>query len=33
MPVPTIDRPVSELRQRMLEDMAKRGLRSDTQHE
>ena len=33
MPVPTIDRPVSALRQRMLEDMAMRGLRSDTQHE
>ena len=26
MPVPTIDRPVSALRQRMLEDMAMRGL-------
>lgn len=33
MPVPTIDRPVSALRQRMIEDMAMRGLRSDTQHE
>src|SRR3984957_12471896 len=33
MPVPTTDRPVSALRQRMLEDMAMRGLRSDTQHE
>ena len=33
MPVPTIDRPVSALRQRMLEDTAMRGLRSDTQHE
>jgi site-specific recombinase XerD len=33
MPVPTIDRPVSALRQRMMEDMAMRGLRSDTQHE
>src|ERR1700732_3867275 len=33
MPVPTIDRPVSSLRQRMIEDMAMRGLRSDTQHE
>ena len=33
MPVPTIDRPVSPLRQRMIEDMAMRGLRSDTQHE
>ena len=33
MPVSTIDRPVSALRQRMLEDMAMRGLRSDTQHE
>jgi len=28
MPAPTIDRPVSALRQRMLEDMAMRGLRS-----
>ena len=33
MPVPTIDRPVSALRQRMIEDMALRGLRSDTRHE
>jgi Phage integrase, N-terminal SAM-like domain len=33
MPVPIIDRPVSALRQRMIEDMAMRGLRSDTQHE
>jgi hypothetical protein len=33
MPVPTIERPVSALRQRMIEDMAMRGLRSDTQHE
>src|SRR5271166_1440456 len=33
MPVPTIDRPVSALRQRMIEDMGMRGLRSDTQHE
>src|SRR5580692_7519662 len=33
MPVPTVDHPVSALRQRMLEDMAMRGLRSDTQHE
>ena len=33
MPGPTIDRPVSALRQRMLEDMAMRGLRSDTQHD
>ena len=33
MPAPTIDRPVSALRQRMLEDMAKRGLRSHTQHD
>src|SRR6202047_818370 len=33
MPVPTIDRPVSAVRKRMLEDMAMRGLRSDTQHE
>ena len=28
MPVSTVDRPVSALRQRMLEDMAMRGLRS-----
>ena len=33
MPVSTIDRPVSALRQRMLEDMAMRGLRSDTQRD
>ena len=33
MPVSTIERPVSALRQRMLEDMAKRGLRSHTQHD
>jgi site-specific recombinase XerD len=33
MPISTIERPVSALRQRMLEDMAMRGLRSDTQHE
>jgi hypothetical protein len=33
MPVPTIERPVSALRQRMLEDMAMRGLRSHTQHD
>src|SRR5260370_10342552 len=33
MPVPTIDRPTSALRQRMIEDVAMRGLRSDTQHE
>ena len=33
MPVPTINRPVSALRQRMIEDMTMRGLRSDTQHE
>ena len=33
MPVSTIDRPVSALRQRMIEDMAMRGLRSDTQHD
>src|ERR1700692_3451798 len=31
MPVSTIERPVSALRQRMLEDMAMRGLRSHTQ--
>src|SRR6476659_3753079 len=33
MSVSTIDRPVSALRQRMLDDMAMRGLRSDTQRE
>ena len=33
MPVSTIERPVSALRRRMLEDMAMRGLRSDTQHD
>jgi integrase/recombinase XerD len=33
MPVSTIERPVSALRQRMLEDMAMRGLRSHTQHD
>jgi site-specific recombinase XerD len=33
MPVSSIERPVSALRQRMLEDMAMRGLRSDTQHD
>src|SRR5271157_2322059 len=33
MPVSTVERPVSALRQRMLEDMAMRGLRSDTQDE
>jgi site-specific recombinase XerD len=33
MPVSTIERPVSALRQRMLEDMAMRGLRSDTQRD
>ena len=33
MPASTIEPPVSALRQRMLEDMAMRGLRSDTQHE
>ena len=32
MPVSTIERPINALRQRMLEDMAMRGLRSDTQH-
>jgi integrase/recombinase XerD len=31
MPVSSVERPVSALRQRMLEDMAMRGLRSDTQ--
>jgi site-specific recombinase XerD len=33
MPISTIERPVSALRQRMLEDMAMRGLRSDTQRD
>ena len=33
MPVLTIERPVTALRQRMLEDMAMRGLRSHTQHD
>jgi site-specific recombinase XerD len=33
MPVSSIERPISALRQRMLEDMAMRGLRSDTQHD
>ena len=33
MSVSTIDRPISALRQRMLDDMAMRGLRSDTQRD
>jgi len=33
MSISTIDRPVSALRQRMLDDMAMRGLRSDTQRD
>ncbi len=33
MPVSSIERPVSALRRRMLEDMAMRGLRSHTQHD
>ena len=33
MSVSAVERPVSALRQRMLEDMAMRGLQSDTQHE
>jgi len=33
MPVSTTERPVTALRQRMLDDMAMRGLRSDTQRE
>ena len=33
MSSPSVERPVSALRRRMLEDMAMRGLRSDTQHE
>src|SRR6202047_1696952 len=32
MPVSTVERPVSALRQRMLEDRGMRGLRLDTQH-
>ena len=31
MTISSVERPVSALRQRMLEDMAMRGLRSDTQ--
>ena len=33
MPVSSVERPVGALRQRMLEDMAMRGLRSHTQHD
>jgi hypothetical protein len=33
MPVSTVERPVSALRQRMLEDMAMHGLREETQHD
>jgi len=33
MPLSPVERPVSALRQRMLEDMALRGLRSDTQRD
>jgi integrase/recombinase XerD len=33
MPISSVERPVSGLRQRMLEDTAMRGLRSHTQHE
>jgi hypothetical protein len=33
MSVSSVERPVSALRQRMLEDMAMHGLRSDTQHD
>src|SRR6202044_2979659 len=33
MPVSSVEHPVSALRQRMLEDMAMRGLRSDTQRD
>ena len=33
MPVSSVERPVSALRQRMLEDMAMRGLRSHTQRD
>ena len=33
MSIPSVERPVSALRRRMLEDMAMRGLRSDTQRD
>ncbi len=33
MSVSSVDHPVSALRQRMLDDMAMRGLRSDTQRD
>ena len=33
MPVSSVERPVGALRQRMLEDIAMRGLRSHTQHD
>ncbi len=33
MTIPTVSQPVSPLRQRMLEDMATRGLRQDTQRD
>ena len=33
MSVSSVDRPASALRQRMLDDMAMRGLRSDTQRD
>ena len=33
MSVSSVERPVSALRQRMLEDMSMRGLRSDTQRD
>jgi hypothetical protein len=33
MPVSSVEHPVSALRQRMLEDMAMRGLRSHTQRD
>ena len=33
MSLSSVERPVSALRQRMLEDMAMRGLRSDTQRD
>ena len=33
MPVSSVERPISALRQRMLEDIAMRSLRSDTQHD
>jgi len=33
MPVSSVERPISALRQRMLDEMAMRGLRSGTLHD